>query len=182
MQSYSEFSISSDDEDEYGTIYKMRGVPKTFMACHGCPEDLEFLLKAGADPNFQWKNKDGWRPLHQACGSNELECVEILIKSGAKIEYTDDNGNTPLFVASKYGAVNCIKKLIQLGANINHQNNVGDTSLHVVKHIEVVKLLLDTKCDTSIKNNEGKTALELANERNYLDIANFIQKYNENKS
>lgn len=52
---------------------------------------------------------------------------------------------------------------------------MGDTALHVAashKHLEMVNLLLEYNVDTTLKNNDGLTAEELASD---VSIRNAIQ-------
>lgn len=58
-----------------------------------------------------------------------------------------------------------IANLLDLGANINAKGLQGNTPLHIAacnNDAEVVRALLAGKSDLTIENNEGKTALRLA--------------------
>jgi len=72
----------------------------------------------------------------------------------------------PLHLAAIQNDPYMLKKLIQKGALLNEQNMLGQTALHHTveqNKIRNVKLLLSQpSIDTHIKNDEGKTALELA--------------------
>ena len=74
-----------------------------------------------------------------------------------------------------------IVKLLLSNANvdINLQNLKGKTALMIAveeKHIELVKLLLDSEANVNLKDNDGKTALMLAIEKNYAEIIELLKQ------
>ena len=89
---------------------------------------------------------------------------------GAKVFFDDkgdskgaaekaDNSITDAVIGGDLGAV---KRNLSKGADINQRNEKGETLLHIAAFFaypEVVQFLLDKDLDPTIKNNEGKTAL-----------------------
>ena len=73
-----------------------------------------------------------------------------------------------------------MKVLISLGADINAANQEdGRTSLIYAAHegeLEAVKVLVEHRADVNAVDNEGKTALNWAEEENQSDIAAFLQE------
>jgi len=60
------------------------------------------------------------------------------------------------------GDLKAVEGHLKRGADINQKNDKGETLLHIAAffaHPEVVQFLLDEGLDPTIKNNEGKTAL-----------------------
>lgn len=60
----------------------------------------------------------------------------------------------------------CVDNMILAGFNdfSNNQNETGSTPLHIAiysQHPGPIKFLIELGVDTSIKNNEGKTAFEM---------------------
>jgi len=45
--------------------------------------------------------------------------------------------------------------------------------------LEIVKVLLEHSADVNIKNNSGKTALQLAKDRDYTEIIGLLKQYNK---
>lgn len=62
-------------------------------------------------------------------------------------------------------------------ADINCLTNDGDTPLHLAcenGHLNVVTVLLMHGADKSIKNKNGKTALDIAKEKEFQTIVNMF--------
>jgi ankyrin repeat protein len=81
--------------------------------------------------------------LHAAVTRGELEDVELLLTSGAKVNAAGDLGNTPLHEAASRGLVNIVKTLLRYGADINIRNEFGETPLdlaELMERLEVVRV------------------------------------------
>lgn len=68
---------------------------------------------------------------------------------------------------------------------INHRNNDGNTVLHksvLNKMSYPISLLIENSIDTSIRNNAGKTALELAYEIGFTEGQEILNKHKTEKS
>jgi ankyrin repeat protein len=72
-----------------------------------------------------------------------------------------------------------VKALLEHGANVNVRANDGGTALMLAAaagEIEIVRALLSKGADASGRFTEtGKTALMLAREKDYTDIAQLLQ-------
>lgn len=67
-----------------------------------------------------------------------------LVKQGASLSSTDQEGNTALMLASRHGHGRLIKLLARKGANLGSQNNLGFTAVQLAQasmHNNVVKFL-----------------------------------------
>ncbi|KAG6852937.1 hypothetical protein C0991_008009 [Blastosporella zonata] len=145
------------------------------------PAVLTWALAHGADPNA---NRSGMRSaLDLAVINGSTETVEALIAAGAHIKNTN-----ALKVAAYYGRNEMIELLLTKGAEINEipdypqmakserDDGLG-TALHAAAeagHVPAVKLLLQKGADLSLKNSRGKTALELAQEKNYAHVVEVL--------
>jgi len=92
---------------------------------------VQLLLHNKCDPNLQ--NKEGDTPLHLAVGQSNTAAISQLL---AYHEY----------------------KL----ANV--KNKEGDTPLHIAcsrKSLDIIKLLLESKCSTNLPNMKGETAQDI---------------------
>ncbi|KAM0874613.1 hypothetical protein ACQ4PT_037309 [Festuca glaucescens] len=112
------------------------GTPLHIAASYGKTSVLKILLDHHADPNRV--SEVSGTPLVTALHSTKyglsesdsLECVKLLVKAGANVNYA--NPNTPLVVATMRGLTDCIKYLLEAGANPNISDK-QDESYHKIE-------------------------------------------------
>lgn len=102
---------------------------------------VQRLVDSGADVNLY-----GWPPLIYAAFNGHTAVAEYLLKKGAEVNATTENGSTALLFAARFG------------------------------HIEVVELLLKNKADPNIANERGATAIDWALKTDNTDIADLLRK------
>ena len=110
----------------------------------------EFLGIKITDPNQPGAVGDTL--LHLAARVGDLEAIEVLAESGAKVNFAGDLGNTPLHQAAMTGQAGSIKKLLELGADPGLKNDFDQTASEVADlggHREISKILRNHK---NIKN------------------------------
>ncbi|XP_015911611.2 uncharacterized protein [Parasteatoda tepidariorum] len=96
---------------------------------------------------LQWKDNKGMTALHLSCLSGNTYIVQYLVNKLPDLNIPNDNGYTPLHSAVE------------------------------TNHLEVVNLLLSTeKCSLNSMTSEGNTALCLASECNFTEIARVLIK------
>ena len=98
-----------------------------------------------------------------------------LIKAGADVNATDDEGVTPLMLVCKCSPDDRIAAyvttLIKMGANINAQDKEGKTALmyalenerkaiNIEARDKFITMLLEAGADVSIKDKKGKYAID----------------------
>ena len=102
-----------------------------WAASRGNKEAVKILLSHKVDVNY---NKDigrgGQTPIFFA---DEPEIAEMLIKNGADIKRTDDEGETSLMLASREDNFKMVKFFIKNGVPINAKNKNGETALQIAK-------------------------------------------------
>ena len=89
-------------------------------------------------------NKTGWTPLHYAASSGQLALITLLLENSAYIDAESPNGTTPLMMAARYGSA------------------------------ASVKLLLDHDADPKLRNQQGLTAFDFAQQGKRLDAVDAI--------
>jgi hypothetical protein len=89
-------------------------------------------------------NKTGWTPLHYAASSGAIEMIKLLLEHHAFIDAESPNLTTPLMMAAMYGTA------------------------------EAVKLLLDEGADASLRNQQGLTAMQFAQQASRRELAELL--------
>ena len=105
---------------------------------NGHADIVKYLIAAGADVNF--RNKQGFTPLHFAADSHSLEVVKALVAAGADINARtipnrmrdwDPDAMSVLYVMARNGFFEGLKYLIECGAELRHSEEAM-TLLHGV--------------------------------------------------
>ena len=153
---------------------------------------IKACLAAGADVNV-CVNVCMSTPLSCAVEHNHYDCVELLIKAGAKLDWKIldvagrfgnercvnlllQAGGNPvemLCASAKYCQANVVQLLITAGANVNNTHKYGRPLVAAVKRgsLECVKVLVQAGADV----NHG-TVLTYALEKNYDGITEVLIK------
>lgn len=134
--------------------------PLCVAAYHGHLATVKVLLKKGAIigiRNFEWQGL----LYFAACSINDLKGREIIE-----------------FLFHEYPR----EMQKQLNVFTHHKK---ETPLHVAaahNNVQTTKLLLELGADKTLRNSEGRTAEQLAEERNHGVLANFIKFYVSEKT
>ncbi len=142
-----------------------------------CKEQLqviEWLVAKGAKVNKA--DKEEASPLYYSLGYAgqpiQPNIVKFLVSKGADVKQSMYDGDTPLHMACYRANTGAIKLLLDHGASINEVNNDGYTPLHFLVSAEntievdtkltAIKYLLERSASSTVKNKEGKSAIDLA--------------------
>ncbi|XP_069072909.1 ankyrin repeat and LEM domain-containing protein 1 [Pleurodeles waltl] len=90
-------------------------------------EDVEALLKGGADPNFLLP--EGIAPVHLASGKEReiaLRCLNLVLQHGGNPNTRSVDGLTPLHVAASWGCSKCLKLLLKKGGDPTLEDQDGN--------------------------------------------------------
>lgn len=138
----------------------------------------ETLLGFGADVHIKG-GQIGETALHVAAGleTGDIECAQMLLKSGAQPNVRRSDGMTPLHIAARAGNLEMVRLLLTDGADPQLKSKSGETPLHLAAkhcHLAVVILLLEHLSKNSdsreVKNyvntltDDGITPLHYANQ------------------
>jgi ankyrin repeat protein len=91
----------------------LRLTPLHLAALRGSAEEVERLLKSGADLNV--RDVFGRTPLHYASARNHKAAAELLLKHGADPNAKDESGETPLDLAAWRCALDVLELFLPLG-------------------------------------------------------------------
>lgn len=148
----------------------------------GDTEVLRRLIAAGASPNSA--NDEGQTPLHIAAFEGHLGAVQALIDSGADVNARDAMQWTPIFKAAYNHEQDCgyapvVKALVDAGADVNARIGFGLTPLMLAAgggEGAVCEVLLNAGADAMASNEAGRTALQMAKERHWVDVINLLHE------
>lgn len=134
---------------------------------------VSVLVNNGVDVNKA--DKDEVSPLYYSLGYAgqpiQPNIVKFLVSKGANVSQSMYDGDTPLHMASYKASVGAMKLLLNHGANVDTVNEQGKTSLHVLiekkdletqQKLTAIKYLLAKSASTTLKNSEGRDAIDLA--------------------
>ncbi|KAI1722541.1 ankyrin repeats (3 copies) domain-containing protein [Ditylenchus destructor] len=138
---------------------------------------VETLLGYGANVHVRG-GQIGETALHVAALSkSDIECAQMLLKSGAQPNVKQSDGQTPLHIASRSGNVDMIRLMLSEGADPQIKANNGETPLHVAAkncHFGVVELILqnlsqmtdppDVKAYVNSLTEDGETSIHYASQ------------------
>lgn len=147
-----------------GVVMSFADKEMATAATKGNLQRVRFLLeKDGANVNLQ--DQFGWSPLMHAISEGHLDVIKYLVSKGAITTHvTADRANAIHHaVVSQNDAV--LAFILQYNTcDVNAQNDNGWTPLHLAclaNQQSAARILLTSKADASIENNDGKTAADL---------------------
>jgi ankyrin repeat protein len=138
------------------------------IACTQNAEILQILLDYKADPNA--RSISGITALHRVAEHGPLECVKLLIKSGANLNAVTPLGNvSPLLYAENY---EIIKELVDSGADVNIADVQGHTAIfQCLSNVPCEKtliLLIQYGADVEAETITGIRPLFAASQNGYI--------------
>lgn len=143
------------------------GSPLVAACTEGSLEMTKLLVEAGADLNTTDLVGHSALLMTAAHRESQLELFEYLIRQGADPFQGDKRGCNGLLYAARAKKSDFIKNILDHGINVNTTDHNGWSSLHwavasTKDSTEVVKLLLESGCNKSLRDKQGRTALDLA--------------------
>jgi ankyrin repeat protein len=114
---------------------------------------------------------DAW---YMASRHGYMDMIQLLAEHGADI----NDKNTGMLIRYAQGSERITKYLIDNGADVDMQDAIGTTALHIaaLNHRTAnAKALLEAGADPSIKNDESKTALDIAKDSDAKEIVKLLE-------
>lgn len=144
---------------------------------------LQALADAGADMNAQ--DEIGYDAVTVAAVAGDADFMSLALRLGNRPDLIHTNWDgTALIAASELGHDEVVRRLIRAGAPLDHVNNLGWTALIEAivlgdggpRHAATVEALVKGGADVTIPDREGRTPLQLAEDRGYADIARLLRQ------
>ena len=143
-------------------------------------EMVNFLIDNDADIDIP--NNNGSTVLKWAAEFGNVEMTQIYIDNHADVNVQSNDGNTPLILAAKKGDTDNYLKVAELliahKADINAQNKYEGRSPLIAavvnRQIKTVEWLLKHGAEPNLRNNRGGTALSIAAQLGFVDIAQLL--------
>lgn len=166
-------NIGKRDELGYSALHH--------AAIAGLRDMAELLVEVGEDVDA--KGQDGSTPLRCAVQEGHQQLVESLLARGASFLDRDEDGLTMLHCAAAEGHQAVVSIILTHAPWLaNEQSWSGWSPLHSASsmgHSQVVSLLLHFGANPRLKNNQGKTPMDLAKDRNKMEVCLRIQEFTD---
>lgn len=180
-------ALSTATGDEEINRFDREGyTPLAYAARSGCIEIVKRLIekRAAVDAMDDYTRRT---PLLRAADQRHAEVVRYLLAHGASVNAKARFGQTPLTAAIlgtvfSYGPKGnrdeTIQALLLSGADVNLQGKFSWTPLMTAVlrgDADLVRLLISKGADLSANDEEGKTALDYAEERDEREIGRILK-------
>jgi len=186
-------------------IYHMANIINQLKYHLDANDDNKFIGFLNHNPNINLNIKlaSGHTLLNIAAFRQKIECVKALVRHGANIDSTDNDGNTSLMLVSEYycygtnhetltNYYHIIKFLIESGANCNIYNKyhmapfificfcINKLQTHVMYTAGIISLFLDHGVDRDFMHGDDETSETVdmfLRSENQILWANCIRDY-----
>jgi ankyrin repeat protein len=162
------------------TLLRHAEAPTLFEACAaGAFEPADRILRDRPEAARDWSH-DGWTALHLAAFFGHRPLVELLLPLGPEMEAVSRNplNVTPLQSALANGHAEIAALLIERGADVEARASAGWAPLLYAAYNnlpETARLLLARGADPARTSPEGKTALQVAEEKGHAEVVAVLR-------
>ena len=126
--------------------------------------------------------KKGVKPILAAVS---VEVFDYLVSKGADPWSRWPEGDLMIYNVAMQGSSDLLQKLIDLKMEINSFNHKGFTPLMIAANfnrLDHVKILINAGADPTLKDQNGKTALDYAKEQGYQEVVDYLEKLKKNNT
>nr|XP_027220828.1 serine/threonine-protein phosphatase 6 regulatory ankyrin repeat subunit B-like [Penaeus vannamei] len=158
-------------------------------ASDGDLQGVRFWLSAGASveaASSAMGEERGLRPLHLAAWAGHVGVVRELLSRDADFKARGREGYSAIHYAAKGGHIDVLRILHEKKCNMKAKTDSGQTILHVAAdngNLKAFKWIAEnTDIDHNTTNNEGKTALDVAQNGRQKSIVTYLLKIPEQEA
>ncbi|ETK90487.1 hypothetical protein L915_05752, partial [Phytophthora nicotianae] len=149
--------ISSDESRRQYALNSWRGAPGGGSLLHiaawnGWEKHVQLLIDEGADVNLIDSSASYRTPLHEACRAGHVPVVELLLRSGARLDAVDVSGDSPLHVACRAGWTRVVRVLLMAADDIGEERDPRALDKHALTLEEYFNM----------RNGKGRRAIDVA--------------------
>jgi ankyrin repeat protein len=145
-------------------------------------EAMRVLVAAGGDINALEHQKYDVVTISAVKDDVPTLRAALDLKANARA-ITSPYAGTALIAAAHLGHDGVVRELIRAGAPLDHVNNLGWTALIEAvilgdggrRHLATARALLDAGANPNLADREGRTPLQLAKGRGYVEMATMIE-------
>ena len=151
----------------------------------GYGEVLKLLLENGADPNGKYFKNPKANLFIMAVHNANFDAALVLLKSGvsADFNYKYQDGKTALMIAIESKSQELVTYLLLKKSDIDASDDFGNTALiYAVRNdlFSVAKRLLELGADPTLRQVDGKTALDIAKSENKSTFVRMLSEAEKN--
>lgn len=154
-------------------------IPFLTVVRFGNLDAVEAYLSSGQDVGVT--DQLGMTALHWSVYHGKLEISLLLIAHGADVQATDASGETPMHYAAARRTTQMVELLLEHGATVNAVDTMGQSPLHSAAiwngDRATSELLIAKGADATIVDKDGNTALSLAEDRLFDDLAALLRRH-----
>lgn len=138
---------------------------------------LKALIKSGADQNII---KNSYTLFMQALHHRHYAIASAMLNKSTILNMQNLFLETPIMIAAPQGkaAESICKRMLRLKPDLDVQDNDGNTAIMLAirsKNTSMAKILLTAEQNLLLRNNENKTAFDLATEYDLHEVASIIE-------
>ncbi|XP_065840770.1 uncharacterized protein [Oscarella lobularis] len=159
--------------------------PAYFAAQEGSLECLRWISER-AEGDVSISAKDGMHPVHASAQAGQLNCLRYLIDNcGVSVRTKSSDGATVAHFAAAGGHVDCLRWLLDMDEGLAMvRDNLGGMPMHdAAEEGQCVSLeeFMRRGINMEVKDYDGATPLELAEEHNHEDCIVLLRAAREQK-
>ena len=117
--------------------------------------------------------------IHIAAAYGSLECMDLLLESGADPNTKMNSELRAIHLAARTGESEVIRSLLESGADIRAKDIRTNTALHIAAsfgHLDVCKVLLEAGIKVDHRNEYRETAILLAGKNDQLSVIKLLSE------